>query len=161
GLAWTEGLLAFVRFYQGRFDEACELAERILVESQRRNDRWAQGMMLIVIGAVDLWEGRTERAIEVAGRAVGRFRSIGDPTGLEQALALLGRALLMSGRVDEGMARIDEAVGAMSLDEVGPQNVMALGSSIAARVQLGLPQVHDPLRAREVLEEVSGSDRPA
>lgn len=161
GLAWTEGLLAFVRFYQGRFDEACELAERILVESQRRNDRWAQGMMLIVIGAVDLWEGRTERAIEVAGRAVGMFRSIGDPTGLEQALALLGRALLMSGRVDEGMARIDEAVGAMSLDEVGPQNVMALGSSIAARVQLGLPQVHDPLRAREVLEEVSGSDRPA
>lgn len=59
GSAWADGLLAFVRFHQGRFDEARELAERVLKESARRGDNWGQGMMLVVSAWFDLWKGRT------------------------------------------------------------------------------------------------------
>ena len=65
------GLMAFVRFYQGRVQEARELGTQVLRESERRADRWGQGMMLLVLAAIDLWEGRTSRAEEYSQRSVG------------------------------------------------------------------------------------------
>lgn len=161
GLHWTEGLLAFVRFYQGRFDEAGALANRILGDSERRNDRWAQAMMLIVIGAIDLWEGRTTTAVDVATRSVSLFTSLGDPTGLQQALTLSGRAHLMAGCVSEGLEMVDRAVGDLTIDAIGPQNMMSVASSIAARVQLGVDQVFDPLTVAKLIEGDAESERPA
>ena len=161
GLAWTEGLLAFVRFYQGRFAEAGELANRILRESERRNDRWAQAMMLIVIGAIDLWEGRTGAALEVANRSVSLFTSIGDPTGLQQALTLSGRGHLMSGYITEGLEMVDRAVGDLTIDTIGPQSMMSVASSIAARVQLGVEQAFDPLTVAKLIQNDATGERPA
>jgi len=161
GLHWTEGLLAFVRFYQGRFPEACEIATRILHDSERRNDRWAQAMMLIVIGAIDLWEGRTAKAVDVASRSVSLFTSLGDPAGLQQALTLGGRALLMTGCVAEGVEMIDRAVGDLTIDTIGPQNMMAVAASIATRVQLGAEQFFDPLTVAKIVQADAESERPA
>ena len=39
GLMWTLGLLSFVRYSEGRFDEAVDRAGRVLRESERRGDR--------------------------------------------------------------------------------------------------------------------------
>ena len=160
GLAWTEGLLAFVRFYQGRFVEASRIAERILHESERRSDQWAQAMMLIVIGAIDLWEGRTDKAVAVAGRSLTLFSQLGDPTGLEQARSLSGRALVMVGSVAEGLATIDQAVGALTVDTIGPEHMVAVTTQVAARVQTGAEQAFDVAEFRDVIAADPMGDRP-
>jgi class 3 adenylate cyclase/tetratricopeptide (TPR) repeat protein len=108
GRSWTDGLMAFIRFFQGRTDDAYALAGEALREAERRADRWGQGMMLIVLAAVDLWRGHTARAEEMAQRSVALLRSLNDTVGLQQAIALRSRALLMQGRIAESRAAIDD-----------------------------------------------------
>ncbi|MFN8051462.1 MAG: adenylate/guanylate cyclase domain-containing protein [Acidimicrobiales bacterium] len=161
GLAWTEGLLAFVRMSQGRMAEAGELADRILHESERRNDRWAQAMMLLVLGSIDLWEGRTERATTVADRSVAHFVALGDPTGLQQGRALAGRAHMMLGNVEDGLAMVEQALEGLTAHTIGPQTMFAVTSSIAARVQLGAAQRLELDVLRRIVEDCPDGQRPA
>ena len=63
GLGWAYGLLAFVRYNQGRLDEAATLAEHIAIEGAETGNRWAVGMMSVLLANVDMWRG------QVHGRA--------------------------------------------------------------------------------------------
>ena len=113
GLAWVQGLSAFVKFQQGDFDTARQLSARILRESERRNDRFGQGMMHIVQASVELWSGHPRAAAAGAAQAVASFRSSGeliDAVGMEQALSLCGRAEVMAGNVAKGRHLIAEAI---------------------------------------------------
>jgi tetratricopeptide (TPR) repeat protein len=112
GLAWVQGLAAFVKFQQGDFDTARDTATRILRESERRGDRFGQGMMHVVLAGVELWTGHPRAAATGALSAVASFRESGDTVGLEQALGLAGRASVMAGEVDRGWELLDEAVAA-------------------------------------------------
>jgi tetratricopeptide (TPR) repeat protein len=136
---WTFGLLAYVRFFEGRSDEAVDLATQVLRESERRGDHWGEGMMTIILGSVELWSGRTTSAVETLQRSVDVFRRLGDTVGRVQALSALGRALVMSGDVEHGLDAIAEAIAhdpaAPSLDDGG---LIAL-ASLLVRVQLGTP----------------------
>ena len=135
GIAWATGLSAFVRMYQGRFDEARRLAESMLAEGERRSDLWGQAMMLIVLSAVDLWQGHTLQAVRSAERAVLILRGLGEAVGLEQALAVCGRATVMSGDVASGLELLDEAVRIRGTSELR-EGVAVLGR-LAVLVQLG------------------------
>lgn len=136
GMAWARGLSAFVRMNQGRFDEARAVAESVLEEGGRRRDRWGQAMMMNVLAAIDLWEGRTIRAAEVSGEAVRLLRILNESVGLEQALAIAGRANVMAGHVATGMELLTEgsSVRTASFRDDG----IAVASRIATCAQLGL-----------------------
>ncbi len=64
GLAWVEGLRAYLLFIQGDFDLADELAAKVLRESERRGDRYGEGMMHVVRAGIRLWGGRTIDAVD-------------------------------------------------------------------------------------------------
>lgn len=158
GFAWTDGLLAFVRFSQGRFEEATEIARRIGTESERRNDRWGQAMMLILIGGVDLWQGRTADAVVTADRAVDLFSELGDAAGLEQAFGLAGRANLMAGSIHRGLALIDRVTAPLLGAPLAASGIAGAAMSLAARAQIGIEQLLDPADVVAHVGEVDPSD---
>jgi class 3 adenylate cyclase len=118
GLAWAHGLLGFVKYFQGERRAAEAIAERVLVGIEERGDRWAHGMVLVLLAAVRLWDGRTLDAIEPAREAVRLFDGIADIRGQGLAYATLSRALVASGRVREGVAVLDEADTAVVANDI-------------------------------------------
>ncbi|MET0802448.1 MAG: adenylate/guanylate cyclase domain-containing protein, partial [Acidimicrobiales bacterium] len=70
GLGWAQGLMAWVKFHRGDFVDAEALAERLLLETSNRGDKWAEGMMRMLVASVRLWSGRAEEAIGPAEDAV-------------------------------------------------------------------------------------------
>ncbi len=69
GLSWAYGLLAFVRYNQGRLEEAAAIAEHISIEGRETGNRWAVGMMNVLLANVALWSGRTRECAERGGEA--------------------------------------------------------------------------------------------
>ena len=111
GLGWAFGLLAFVRYNQGRLDEAAELAEQIAVEGLETGNRWAVGMMDVLLANVALWRGRTREAVHEGRDAVKLFQEIDDRWGEIQATAPVVRALAELGEREESetaLARMRE-----------------------------------------------------
>ncbi|MEZ5166426.1 MAG: hypothetical protein R2695_08010 [Acidimicrobiales bacterium] len=148
GMAWSRGLLAYVRINDGRFVEAEELARRTLVEARDRGDRWAQGMMHVAghRGAVDR-PGR--RRIRRAQKAVGlprRLRSDrADPGGRDR-----GPRLVRSGRIAEGMRLLTTTLA----EEREHPGVSILETSLAAAAAT----VGDTVIGRRRFREVVGFD---
>ncbi|HEY5076690.1 MAG TPA: adenylate/guanylate cyclase domain-containing protein, partial [Acidimicrobiia bacterium] len=81
GLSWAYGLLAFVRYNQGRLEEAAAIAEHISIEGRETGNRWAVGMMDVLLANVALWSGRTRECIERGNEAIELFQDIGDRWG--------------------------------------------------------------------------------
>ena len=72
---------------------------------ERRGDRWAIGMMLVLLASVRLWTGRTDEAVEPAGEARSAVQHASATAfGLTQAGSAARPALIMAGRVEEGFA---------------------------------------------------------
>ena len=136
GLAWVEGLRAYLLFMQGDFGLADELAARVLRESERRGDRYGEGMMHVVRAGIRLWSGRTLDAVEESSLAVAALRSAGDPVGLEQALSVAGRAEVMAGNVESGLDLLAEARTQSASTSTG----FARSVSRSTEVQLGQPE---------------------
>ena len=57
------GLLAFVRYNQGRLEEAVALAEHIAIDGRETGNRWMVGMMGVLIANVGLWTGRMAESV--------------------------------------------------------------------------------------------------
>ena len=87
GMGWSRGLLAWVRYNEGNFEEAEALAE--LAIGARESDKWAHGMMLVLLANLRLWRGRAKAALPLATEARDLFQSIGDHYGKAMALAAL------------------------------------------------------------------------
>ena len=77
------GTLGFVRYHQGRDEDAERLAAWFSARAER-GDKWGQGMMLISLAAVRLWSGRAAAAIDVADESLALFRSVGDLSASQQ-----------------------------------------------------------------------------
>ncbi len=136
GRGWAIGLLAWTRFQQGHTDEAEAMAESIL-EDTRRRDRWALGMMLVLIGSVRLWTGRANAAIPCLEEAQDIFTAMDDAFGRVQANATLGRALVAAGRVTEGFATLPGSGHTAEIEGVAREHLFALVASANAAVQIG------------------------
>ena len=143
GEAWADGLMAFVRFHQGDAATARRLSSSVLRQSERRGDRWGQSMMLMLRAVMDLWDGRSRRALGLAERAITLLRSLGDFGGIEQAHVVAGRASLMCGEVAEGLELLAEARRAGER----PLSIGAIGE-VAGMVHLGL--LVEPARIEEM-----------
>ena len=116
GLGWAYGLLAFVRYNQGRLDEAAALAEHIAIEGRETGNRWAVGMMDVLLAqrrAVERAHGAS--ASSAAASAIALFQEIGDRWGEMMSTASVVRALAELGRREESetcLARLRE-IGAV------------------------------------------------
>jgi class 3 adenylate cyclase/tetratricopeptide (TPR) repeat protein len=143
GAAWCQGLLAYVRLHQGRFDEADELSARAYNDARERGDRWGEAMMIVVRASVRLFTGRTEAAVRRAEEAVEIFRTMTEPVGHLQALALYGRALVLSGRVDEGLQLLADADTSSIM---GHDGVFALVRTAAATACVAIGDAAEALR---------------
>jgi class 3 adenylate cyclase/tetratricopeptide (TPR) repeat protein len=101
GLSWAYGLLAFVRYNQGRLDEAAAIAEHISIEGRETGNRWAVGMMDVLLANVALWSGRTRECIERGTDAIELFQEIGDRWGEMMSTGSVIRAHAELGQDDE------------------------------------------------------------
>ncbi len=100
GLSWAYGLLAFVRYNQGRLEEAAAIAEHIAIEGRETGNRWAVGMMDVLLANVALWSGRTHECTERGHSAIALFQELADPWGEVMATASVVRAHAELGQDD-------------------------------------------------------------
>jgi hypothetical protein len=156
GLSWAVGMQAFVRFHQGRFEEADELSGGMLDEAEGRGDPWAVGMMHSLQSSLRLWTGRTAEAVEPAQEAVSRFRAMGDWYGQLLGLGILGRALVALGRVDEGFAAIDDCLAVAEATTSPEASHIAITHLITSAAQAGRPDRVEP----KMLSRLPATDLP-
>src|SRR5262249_4254807 len=93
--------LAFVRYNQGRNEEAAQLAEHIAVDGRETGNRWAVGMMNVLLANVRLWSGRMNESVARGGEAIALFQEIGDRWGGVRATGAVVRSLAELGRDTE------------------------------------------------------------
>jgi len=110
GMGWSRGLLAWVRYNEGNFEEAEALAE--LAIGARESDKWAHGMMLVLLANLRLWRGRAKAALPLASEARDLFHSISDHYGRAMALAAVARSQAAIGNVEEAERSIEEVLSA-------------------------------------------------
>ncbi|MGK7312147.1 MAG: LuxR C-terminal-related transcriptional regulator [Candidatus Longimicrobiales bacterium M2_2A_002] len=80
-----------------------------------------RGYLLLPTGLRSLASGDNEAAARVAEEAIAYAQQFGDRDLLTLAVHMKGRALLRQGRVAEGLALLDEAMVAVSTDDLSPQ----------------------------------------
>jgi class 3 adenylate cyclase/tetratricopeptide (TPR) repeat protein len=129
GLSWALGLLAWVRFNQGQLAEAEQLASDVLREGSESADRWANGMMGVLLANVAMWTGRPTVAIDRSREARSQFQEIGDQWGEVMSIAPAARALGALGRLDEAEALNNEV--ASFTDELGDPSLVAIPAVVA------------------------------
>lgn len=131
GVGWALGLLAFVRYNQGRLDEAEELARQIGNEMDT-GDRWALGMMEVLLADIALWRGRSEECVDRGRHAIELFRGMGDQWAEVQASAPVVRALTKLGRfgeaddLSEAMMPAVNALADPGMRGIGPATRVAM-----------------------------------
>ena len=103
------GLLSYVRYHQGRFDEAAELAEQVLADAKKRGDRFPQALVVMLLGSISLWQGRVEEGIDHMERSLELFETMDSSFGIVQTLAILARAYTLAGRFAEAEAALTRA----------------------------------------------------
>jgi class 3 adenylate cyclase/tetratricopeptide (TPR) repeat protein len=133
GVGWALGLLAFVRYNQGRLDEAEELARQIGHEMDT-GDRWALGMMEILLADIALWRGRSEECVERGRSAIELFRTIGDHWAEVQATAPVVRALTKLGRFGEANDLLDSMMPAVNA--LADHEMRGIGPAVRAATHL-------------------------
>ncbi len=108
GVGWALGLLAFVRYNQGLLDDAEDLANQISIEAGEGGDRWAEGMMEVLLANIACWRGHGEDCVRRGRHAMAMFKSMGDDWGYLQAAAPTARALGTLGRFREAQDLLRE-----------------------------------------------------
>jgi hypothetical protein len=156
GLAWVRGLLAYVRFHQGRFAEAEALAADVARDAARREEHWGRAMMIALQATLRLWTGSVVECISLAEEARAIFRRLSDHFGETQAMGSLARALVATGQIAEAQQVVEDAraIGA----PYGFDGVAAtVAAGVAAHIGDGATARREALAALEVL----GEDREA
>jgi tetratricopeptide (TPR) repeat protein len=110
GLNWSLAVLAWVRYMQGRLEDAANLAREQLSESEALGNRWVTGILRMLMANVALWSGRPEHAIDDARAAIEIMVTLGDPWGQSQARAVLARALAASGELEMALKAAHESI---------------------------------------------------
>jgi tetratricopeptide (TPR) repeat protein len=147
GLSWALGLLAWVRFNQGQLADAEQLASDVLRDGSESANRWATGMMSVLLANVALWTGRPTVAIERAQEARRLFLEIGDRWGEVQSIAPATRALGCLGRVDEAAAIGAEV--ATFTDQLDDSTLVAVSAVVGGALAT---HIGDPERAQHEYE---------
>jgi tetratricopeptide (TPR) repeat protein len=155
GVGWAFGLLAFIEFFERRFDEAENLAITVSREAELRGDEWAAGMMDTLRADLRLWQGRLEEAHDLAEKARARFKRLNDRFGLVQAMAPLMRSQIALGRFAASQRTAEELAAIADTGTQGPFPLMALAGSAMHRGN-GVAAAAMAERAIEAMGETGG-----
>ncbi len=156
GLSWAYGLLAFVRYNQGRLEEAAAIAEHISIEGRETGNRWAVGMMDVLLANVALWSGRTRECIERGNDAIELFQDIGDRWGEVMSTGSVVRAQAELGHDDAYAATLVRFYEvARTLPDEGMHSIPAL---IEASVHLQRGNAEEAARALETVQAAEETD---
>ena len=156
GLSWAYGLLAFVRYNQGRLEEAAAIAEHISIEGRETGNRWAVGMMDVLLGNVALWSGRNRECIERGTDAIELFQEIGDRWGEVMSTGSVIRAQAELGLDDAyaaSLAHYYELARAMPDD-----GMHAIPAVVEASVQLQRGNADEAARILGVIAPVDDAE---
>lgn len=134
GVAWANGLLAFVAFYDRDLDEARRLSQLVHASAVDRSDDWAEAMMLTLQANLDVWVGSLRAGLDTAERALSELRRLGDPLGTVQAASVLLRAQVARGMFDGAQQTSQEL---LSLAETSPLGTVALVATATAALHRG------------------------
>lgn len=104
-----------------------------------------QGYGLIVTGLLEMGKENTESADTSFERAVALAERFGDPDLLVLGLLSRGQSLIQSHQTADGVARLDEAMVAVTAGEVSP----VLAGIVYCAVILTCQRIFDLRRARE------------
>jgi tetratricopeptide (TPR) repeat protein len=140
GLAWVQGLEAWVAFHLGEWDDARSLIEGVLPETRRRGDRWAEGVMLNLLASLELWSGRPSVAVEVGRAAVEVAEEIENAPLATQSRCTTGHALVAVGRVAEGVSLLDDAYVLATRASDRESLRQAVVSNVASAARIGEPE---------------------
>jgi tetratricopeptide (TPR) repeat protein len=121
------------------------VAEAGIGITQEMGDKWAEGMMVALLAACRLWQGRTDVARELAERAKGLFVNIDDAFGQGQSGIALAWALALTGHATEAIEQAERAIAA-SQAAPGIYGTVVMGAACV----LGTIGYTD--RAQELLE---------
>jgi DNA-binding CsgD family transcriptional regulator len=104
-----------------------------------------RGYLMLPVGLQHLGAGEPVEAARVASEAAECAQRFGDPDLLALAVHMEGVALLRQGRVEEGLALLDEAMVAVSTDELSPQVTGIIYCSVigACRRVYALDRAHE------------------
>ncbi|CAN5833382.1 hypothetical protein BH24GEM1_BH24GEM1_27110 [soil metagenome] len=109
------------------------------------HDCAGQGYVLLPDGMRALAEGDHETALAILDRVATIGERFGDPDLVAFTRLAQGRALLRAGNVEEGLALLDEAMVAVTTDEVTP----IVAGGVYCSVVSGCQEVFDWRRAQE------------
>ncbi len=104
---WLAGALPHMRYRQGRWDEAVELADSFLEEVQASH--FLTWHALVTRALIRISRG-DESGLEDGHAALRDARSAVDPANVRVALEALARMLVLVGRADEARAAMEEAL---------------------------------------------------
>ena len=127
-------MLAYVTYFQRRFDEAEALASAVISDAKRWGDTWALLMMQTLLANMRLWTGRIAEAETLAERALAGFRESDDRYGVMSALGPLTRAQVALGKNADAQRGAEESISlGHSFGELG----LALQGAAAVAMHLG------------------------
>lgn len=125
GIGWVRGLLGYLRFVEGDRETAEALALSVLEDLRDRNDKWALGMVLLLLASVHVWQGRAGRAAQEAEEAGTAFATINDRQGEMRAGGARARSLAALGRSAAARGAIDDVVRRQDVAALGNPNLGA------------------------------------
>ena len=110
-----------------------------------------QGYLLLPGAMRQLGMGQYAEAEETAAAAVERGERFGDRDLVALALHIQGQTLIKQARIEEGLALLDEAMLAVTADEVSP----IIGGVVYCGVIAGCEEAYDVRRAQEWTEALT------
>jgi tetratricopeptide (TPR) repeat protein len=124
-------------------------AKRLLSDGKR--ECVEQGYLLLPDAFGALAAGDSETALSVLVQVAAIGKRFGDPDLIAFTRHLQGRALIRAGKPAEGVALLDEAMVAVTTDEVSPYVVGGVYCSVIS----GCQEIFDWRRAQEWTEELA------
>ena len=140
-------------YWTGRWDEAEELADELLSQSEQDAPGYMDSQCLLVKARIGFARGDI-RALDDAARALATARVAKDPQVVYPALAFDARVRIAAGRVEEGRALVDELLTSWS---EAPETMLASHLQSSADVAVALTMLgrgpeFDEVTARAMLE---------
>lgn len=106
----AKGILAWILFDQGEYENPQAYLEESLIDAQTRGDPWAAAMALINIGHMATRLGDTARAGRFLVEGLASHRAIGQKWGISGALYFLGYWCVQEGRFGQARSVLAECL---------------------------------------------------